>query len=316
MAAIFLITGPIFLLIGLGFGAARSGLLSTSEFSALGKFVVNLALPALLFLAIARRPLSETVSVPYMAAYLAAGVVLLGLGTAGMSRLGAGGGDPGAAIAALGMVSPNSGFVGYPILLILLPELAGRVLALNMAVENLAIIPLALFLAERGRHAGQEGAALKRAFSSLARSPLMLAIAAGALWSLAGPDLPALLLKPLDMLAAASGAASLLVIGGTLARGGAFGRETFLVTAGKLVIHPLLAGAAMAALSLIGFGLEDERLRLALLVTAAMPIMGIYPLLALRFGEEARAAAAQVATTALSFVTINFLFALLGVTLG
>ncbi|MBK8456292.1 MAG: AEC family transporter [Phyllobacteriaceae bacterium] len=309
MTAIFLVTGPIFLLIALGFATARTGLLSRSDFAALGKFVVNLALPALLFLTLARRPLADTVNVPYMAAYLAGGVALVLLASRFLHRM-AGLDVTGAAIAAMGMACPNSGFVGYPILLALYPDLAGTVLALNMAVENLAIIPLALFLAERGRHAGQEGAALKRAFSSLARSPLMLAIVAGALWSLAGLDLPALLIKPLDMLAAASGAASLLVIGGSLAQAGAgaFRRDALLVAAGKLVAHPVLAAVALAGFAALGFGIADERLRIALVVSAAMPIMGIYPLLAHRFGRETPAAVALVTTTALSLLTVNALF--------
>lgn len=311
MTAILLVTGPIFLLIALGFATARTGLLSRSDFAALGKFVVNLALPALLFLTLARRPLAETVNVPYMAAYLAGGVALI-LSAAALLRRFGGLDDTSAAIAAMGMACPNSGFVGYPILLALYPDLAGTVLALNMTVENLAIIPLALFLAERGRHGGGASArALAPVFAGLLRSPLMIAIVAGAVWSLVGMTLPAILLKPLDMLAAASGAASLMVIGGALAQADAsgFGRDALLVAAGKLVAHPVLAAVALAGFAAFGFGIADERLRVALVVSAAMPIMGIYPLLAHRFGRETPAAVALVTTTALSLLTVNALFA-------
>lgn len=314
MPSILLVTGPIFLLIGLGYGVARAGILSAGDFAALGKFVVNLALPALLFRTLAARPLAETIDAPYMAAYLLSGVALLGLGVAAMRRF-AGLDETGAAIAGMGMVCPNSGFVGFPILTMLHPDLAGTVLALNMAVENFAIIPLALFLAERSRRAGAPASlTLLPAFAALARSPLMLAIAAGAVWSLSGLTLPMVVARPIDMLAAASGAAALVAIGGSLARAdiAGAGRDAALVAAGKMVAHPLLAALALAALAAIGFGVADERLRLALLVSAAMPIMGIYPMLALRFGREAPAAVALVASTALSFLTVNALFFLFG----
>lgn len=51
------------------------------------------------------------------------------------------------------MSCSNSGFVGYPILLLILTPIAGVVLALNMMVENL-VIPLLFVMAERTRGGG------------------------------------------------------------------------------------------------------------------------------------------------------------------
>lgn len=308
MTDILAVTGPIFLMIALGFAVAKGGLLGEHDFATLGKYVVTLALPALVFRALAARPLAETVNPAYMAAYALAGLALIAAAMAW------GRGRRSGAISVMGMVCPNSGFVGYPIMLLSFPDLAGTVLALNMAVENILVIPLLLFLAERERHAG--GGALSNlgpVFARLARMPLVMGLAAGIAWSLTGWRLPSILAKPVDMLAASSGAASLLVIGGTLARArfATIGRDVFPIVAGKLLLHPLFAGLALALLAWAGFSIADERLRVALLITAAMPIMGIYPVLAMRFGEEERAAIALVATTAVSFLTVNALFSLL-----
>lgn len=310
MTDILAVTGPIFLMILLGFAVAKGGLLDERDFAALGKYVVTLALPALIFRAIAARPLTETINPAYVTAYALAGLVLIGLVTI-WTALRRGKGD---AIAAMGMVCPNSGFVGYPIMLLTFPDLAGTVLALNMAVETILLIPLLLFLAEHERHTGGSTlSALAPVFSRLIRMPLIRALGAGIVWSLTGWPLPGFLAKPVDMLAASSGAASLIVIGGTLARArfATIGHDVLPIVAGKLLLHPLLVAVVMVLLAAAGFAIADERMRVALLITAAMPIMGIYPVLAMRFGDEERAAFALVATTALSFLTVNALFMLL-----
>ncbi len=310
MTDILAVTGPIFLTILLGFAVAKAKLLDQRDFAALGKYVVTLALPALIFRAIAARPLTETINPAYVTAYALAGLVLIVLVTI-WTVLRRGKGD---AIAAMGMVCPNSGFVGYPIMLLTFPDLAGTVLALNMAVETILLIPLLLFLAEHERHAGGSAlSALAPVFSRLIRMPLILALAAGIAWSLTSWPLPGFLAKPMDMLAASSGAASLIVIGGTLARArfATIGRDVLPIVSGKLLLHPLLIAVVMVLLAAGGLSIADERMRAALLITAAMPIMGIYPVLAMRFDEEERAALALVATTAVSFLTVNALFMLL-----
>jgi predicted permease len=52
------------------------------------------------------------------------------------------------AISAMGMSCGNSGYIGYPLALLVLGPIAGVALALNMLVENLLMIPLTLALAE------------------------------------------------------------------------------------------------------------------------------------------------------------------------
>ena len=69
MLEILAITGPIFLLIGTGFAAVRSGLLERAGIRPLGTFVVNFALPAMLFKTMAERRLDEALHWDMVIAY-------------------------------------------------------------------------------------------------------------------------------------------------------------------------------------------------------------------------------------------------------
>jgi len=51
--------------------------------------------------------------------------------------------------------------------------------------------------------------------------------------------------------------------------------------------------------------ISDPVLRTAVLLTCAMPIMGIYPILTQKHGHEGLSAAALLVTTMTSFVTLN-----------
>ena len=126
MLDVLAITGPIFLAGLLGFATTRAGLFAKADMRVFGKYVVNIALPALLFNALSQRPLGDVLNGGYLLAYLAGSLVLLGAGYVWghrVARL-----DPaGSSIVAMGMTCANSGFIGYPILLLTLPSVAGVV---------------------------------------------------------------------------------------------------------------------------------------------------------------------------------------------
>jgi predicted permease len=77
---ILALTAPIYLLIGLGFLIVRRGLFAPADLRLMGRFVVQVALPALLFKALATRPLGEVLNPGYLGAMaLGSGVVFLAL---------------------------------------------------------------------------------------------------------------------------------------------------------------------------------------------------------------------------------------------
>ncbi len=114
------------------------------------------------------------------------------------------------------------------------------------------------------------------------------------------------------MLATASSPVALFVIGGSLVGlqvRGMIG-DVALIMLGKLLLHPLAILAALMLLPPI-----DPTLQLALLTMASVPMLSIYPILGQRYGHEDVCAAALLATTAVSFVTVSLVLWLAGASL-
>ncbi|MDZ7938510.1 MAG: AEC family transporter [Rhodoferax sp.] len=77
MLDILAITCPIYLCILASYLATRWAVFSKADIRVLGKFVLNFALPALLFSAVSQRPLREIMHMDYLLAYgLGSGLVL------------------------------------------------------------------------------------------------------------------------------------------------------------------------------------------------------------------------------------------------
>jgi malonate transporter and related proteins len=304
MLDILAITGPIYLCIALGYLATRGGLFDRADMRVFGKFVINLALPALLFNALSQRSVGEIFNGRYLTAYALGSLVLLSVAVLWYRR-GAREGMGRSAIMAMGMSCPNSGYVGYPVLLLTLgAPVAGVALALNMVVENLLIIPVLLALADMDRHeAGHWRKLVIQTLRGLARNPLIIAIVAGFLVSALNLQLPSPVSRTVNLFAQASSALSLFVIGGSLVGLQLQGLRTAVaqIGIGKLVLHPLCLLAVMTWLVPI----DDPQLKVALLLTGAMPTMGIYAILAQRQGHEGLASAALLVVTMASFFTLS-----------
>ena len=116
---------------------------TSQEVQTLGKFVVNFALPALILRAVSTQPIGEFANVGYFGAVLIGSLVVFWSGYY-WSRRAAGESASASAFSAMGMSCANSGFVGFPVLLIALPDVASKALALNMIIENLVMIPTVL----------------------------------------------------------------------------------------------------------------------------------------------------------------------------
>ncbi|WP_137896853.1 AEC family transporter [Ramlibacter sp. 2FC] len=307
MLDILAITGPIYVAIALGYLTTRMGLFARADMQVMGRFVINLALPALLFNALAQRPIGEILNGAYMGVYLLGSLLTLALGLL-WARRGARQDRTTSVYWAMGMACANSGFVGYPVALLTLGPVAGVLLGLNMIVENLLLIPLLLALAESAENRGSRWqAVVGQALRKLLRNPMVLGLVAGFAVSLLGWQLPSPLARTVTLFSQASGALSLFVIGGSLAglHIEGMGRQVAQIAAGKLLLHPLVMVAVLTGLELAGLVALEPQLRLGLLLTAACPMMGIYTILAQRHGRDGLAAAALLGTTTVSFVTLS-----------
>ena len=318
MLTILAVTGPIYIAIALGYLCTRFGLFARADMRVLGKFVLYVALPALLFNALSKRSVSEIVEWRYLAVSGLGSLATMGLGLLWARRF-AGQGATASVYYAMGMSCPNSGFVGYPIMLLTLGPVAGVILGLNMVVENLLLIPLLLALAEASSGGGHWRAVLRSTVLGLVRNPMVIGLAAGVVVALLRIPVPAPIDRTVTMFANASAALSLFFIGGSLAglqlKG--MGPQVAQIAAGKLIVHPLLVFAALHLIEALGVPPMDPVLRTGVVLTAASPMLGIYPILAQRHGHDGLAAATLLGTTVTSFFTISaLLWALGGVPVG
>jgi len=306
---IFQITAPIFLLIGLGYLAAMGGLLNREQVRGIGTFVLTFAMPALLIKTLGTSPIQQTLIPGYLLAY-GVGSLLAFVAAFSLSRWVRGDNLSGSAINAMGMSVSNSGFVGYPLVAAAIGSPAVLGMAMGMLVENLLMIPLALVLAEAGKQQGGGGLkVLGMIFGRLLKNPVIIGITTGLGVSLLGIEIPALLFKPIDMLAGVSAPLALFVIGASLfgmkARG--VWVDAAWIASGKLIVHPL---AVLGAFLLVP-GIDPVMKAVGVLF-ACSPMMSIFPILGQRFGLEDRCSATLLVATVLSFFTISMALVFIG----
>ena len=311
MFQVLSITGVIYLMVALGYLAVKTKIFAPGDMRVFGTYVITFALPALIFRGMVGKPLTEILHADYMLIYLIAGVASFFTGFA-ISRF-SGEATTAAAIRGMGWACPNSGYFGYPIMLMAMPTIAPLALTMNMTVENLVLVPLGLICAEIGA-GGASGWRLARQVAlRIMRNPIVLGIVAGLLAASTGLEPPPVAAKVIDLIAQSAAAISLLVVGGALASLTAADRDARVipVVLGKLFVHPLYAGLAVWGAAALGTPIGDPVLGKALILTAAMPALGIYPIVAQRFGYQNQAAMALLAMTAFSFPTVTLLMAIL-----
>jgi malonate transporter len=302
MLKILNITAPLFLIIAVGFAAVRLELFSKSDIRVLGRLVINFALPALLFKALSQRSFSEIINTSYLLAYALGSLTAMCVGVC-IAYFGQKKSLQTSALYGLGMSCSNSGFIGYPIAQQLIGPSATVALALNMIVENMLMFPLVTVLAESGNSKGATlRSTLRRSFSNLLGSPIILSIAAGFIFAILEIRLVEPAARAIDMFAMTSAPIALFVIGGTLVGLEFKGmiNDVLQIVVGKLLIHPLAVFTAVMLLPSIA-----PDLQMAAVVFACVPMLSIYPILGQRYHLEGLCAAALMAATVASFFSIT-----------
>ena len=307
MFDILAITAPIYIAIALGYGLTRWGFFQKADMRAFGTFVVKVAMPALLFNALSQRKVADILNGDYVGAYALASLLTIGISIFWAVRISKTSRSLSSCLA-MGMSCPNSGFVGYPVMLLSLGPLAsvaGVALALNMMVENLLLIPLLLAWAETGQGQNRWQTILVQTLKGMFYNPMIWGIVLGFAFSWFEWQLTPSLSRTVNLFAQASGALSLFVIGGSLVGLSVQGMGTRVaqIAVGKLLLHPLM----MLVVLLFIVPIHDPVLWTAALLTCAMPMFGIYPILTQKHGHDGLSAAALLITTMASFVTLNLL---------
>jgi predicted permease len=304
MSIVLDIIAPVFGMIAVGWLAGRLGILGPRSGEGISDFAFTLGLPALLCRTVANAhweglsPLSVWASF-----YIAAGLTwgLATLATVVLVRRPA----IDAPSIAMASVFGNTAMLGIPVAMATFGHDAAATLALVLSIHAPLLLMTGLLhhqLMEE-RAAGAGGSALPQLGRDLMRNPLIIGIAAGALWRVTGLTLPNALDKLLQLLAEAGVPASLVALGLTLVGFEIKGQAgTLAVLIGlKLVVMPVLAWALAAKV----FALPPVALGVVLIL-AAMPAGANAYLFAVRRGLAANSASGAVALgTVLAAVTVS-----------
>ena len=311
MLAIFLKTLPFFAIIALGYAAGRMRFFSAEATGYLTKFVFYFALSAMLFGFAANLDLSEIFSWGFIWAYLLASLLIWALvGAAALMR---GAGREEAVFEAHTGVIGNVGFLGIPMLALLLgPQAVGPVLMV-LAVD-LVVFSTVLTLIITGLRGGTVGLAMLGGLvMGLLRNPMIVSVVLGLAWGATGWALSVPVNEFMTTLGAAATPCALFAIGASLAgkNPDRVGVAVWLSFA-KLVLHP--AAVAVAALWL--FDVEPYAAGV-MIAAAALPVAGNVFILAQHYGvAPQRVSTSILISTAVSVLTVTAVIALLGPLVG
>lgn len=310
MLSVLQTIAPIFGVMTIGYLAVKTDLMPKAAVPLLGRFVLFLALPALIFSTLAQTEVTSLIEPLYLLSYGAGSLLAVMLGF-GLSRWLWQEDLTRASVNGLGMSLSNSAFVGYPVLLQVYGVLPVAAFTMTLLVENLLIMPLVLIVLELSRalaEGGDKAEVLSRFFKRIATHPILLAIVLGIGFSLTGLSLPSVIEGSLGFLANTSAGVALFVIGGSLVGMQIKGDLMRIsgITFGKLALHPALVALMVWLLP----PFDPELQRIAILM-AAMPMLSIYPVLAGNYTDPSRYAATLVAATLASFVSLSAVLLLL-----
>jgi hypothetical protein len=304
MLAVFLQTLPFFAVIGIGFGAAKAGLFPPEATAWLTRFVFYFALSAMLFNFSASMTLADILVPSTAGAYLTGcvAVYVLAMLVAFARRRGI----EEATLEAQTAVIGNTGFLGVPMLVLLLGDQAAATVLLVLVIDLIvfsSLLTVILTLARQGRLSWD----LPRVILwGLAKNPMVMSMAAGLAWSATGLGLAGPVSDTLVLLGAAATPGALFAIGASLAGN----RAERLSVAGwlsfaKLALHPLAVGSAAVFVFNV-----DPFATGVLIAAAALPVAGNVYILAQHYGVAvARVSAAILISTAISVLTLPIVIA-------
>jgi len=304
MIDIFLKTLPFFGLIALGYQAGRTGFFSPEATAYLTKFVFYFALSAMLFNFSANLSISEIFDWWFVSAYLwGSGVVyLLATIVALVRRIGI----AEAAVEAQCAVIGNTGFLGVPMLVVLMGEAAAGPILMVLTIDLVVFSSLITILITGSRDGRMSLGVLKTVGLGLVKNPMIVAISLGLIFSGLSVPIPDVANEFLSILGAAATPGALFAIGASLAtksaeRMSVAGWLSFC----KLVLHP--AAVALAALALFPVAGFDAAVMIA---AASLPVAGNVYILAQHYGVAPhRVSASILISTALSILTVSVVIA-------
>jgi malonate transporter len=306
MEAILNVVLPVFAIIAAGWAAGRAGLLGDASSEALNRFVYWVALPVLLFRAMATVDFAVVFNGPFIVSFLTGVAVIWALAMI-VARVFFGAGLAEAALNGLNSTYGNSGYMGIPLVVAAYGEAAALPAIVVVIINTALMVGIAIALIELGQNRGAHpGAVVRHLARALARNPMLVGPLAGVAWAATGWALPVPLDTFTNILGAAAGPCALFsiglfMVGKQLSQGKA---EVGAMVLTKLAVHPLLT----AALVFWVFPMEPLWAAVAVLMAALPTGTGGF-VLAQAYGVYVlRTSSAILVTTVLSVATVSLVF--------
>ncbi len=304
MLSIFLIALPIFALIAAGWVARATGVLGPLATGELNRFVVWLALPALLFDIVAKARWHDIWQPGFIAVFglgaAAVFVLTIVIQSRGARHL------ADAAVDGLNAAYSNTGFIGFPLAATVLGPAALAPTLVATIIVVCVVFAAAITLIEISLQTQAHRAHLvMKVARSLATNPLLVAPALGGVFLAFAIPVPAPFEKFLAMLGGAASPCALVALGLFIAerREGAAPRNTTvgLLTGLKLVVQPLVTWLLATRVFALSPLLTHTAVLMAALPTGTGPFM-----IAEFYGREAGVTARVIlVTTVASLLTIT-----------
>ncbi len=301
MMTVLHIVVPVFAVIAIGYGLARTPLISPQGIKGLSNFVFFVSVPALLFRTLAKVEPHAAADFALIQSYFLVVVVLFGA-TMVLGRLVFRLALEEQGLMAMGATFSNTVMLGIPLIYAAFGDEGLLLMMLIVSFHSVILIPLTTTVVELGRGAGGHPLqVLGSTLLALLQNPVIVSIAGGLLWAETGWPIPAIIDRILAILAAAALPATLFVLGATLTsfrlKGDAV--QSAVLVALKMVVHPALAWLAAVHL----FALDPLPTAVAVMVAALPTGINVF-ILAERYGRYVeRTATVVLVSTALAVLS-------------
>ncbi len=241
MMTTFTIVVPIFALIFVGYFCGRIGVLSPAATSALNRFVVYLALPALLFDITARASWTDLYQPGFFAAFtLSCGIIYLITFLVSLKKTHH---LADAGISALNASYANTGYIGFPLGLVAIGNESLAPTTIATIITVCIVFAVAIVLIEIGIQSERNlWRAIQKTTRSLVCNPLLVAPFSGILVSALGLPIHGSIQTFLKLLGGAASPCALVALGLFLAerRSRIDLHSSFQLVVLKLIAHPLV----------------------------------------------------------------------------
>lgn len=269
---------PVFLVILLGFVFAKVETVKADTEQFIHKFVLNLSLPAVLFLAVAQARTEELLNVAFLVTVL--GGIAVAYAVAVLWAKCRGIAHPDSSILGMGGSYGTTGFMGIPLLLMAFGDSMGVVAAIATILHNIPVIitVVAGYQMHRSAETSQttKTNAWRRLVGIIFANPLMLSVLAGACFAFTPLALPEAMLQFCRFFGAAAGPCALFSLGIGLAKISQAEKlskqhviDALPIVAIKLLLHPLIT-------FVIGYYIFDmtldNRYFICAVIMAALPV--------------------------------------------